>query len=232
MNFLNKVFLFLVIFFIRLNTFASHVNGGYINYECIGNNEYLVTLTISEDCASSFYSPTSEEIQVTNTCGIPFNQSVILSNISYQEEVSQICYRDFPLSSCNGGIFESFYIHKWSGIITLPDTCENWIFSFNDCCRANTSNLAPSQNYHYEAILNSTNYNCNSSTKIDLPRTPILCLNETLKYNLGFYDSNDDSLKFSLSPAQTYYANSALYNPGFQENFLFLGLLSIQQLES
>ena len=222
---MNRLFLTIIIFFIYLNTYATGVNGGYINYECIGNNKFIVTLIISEDCGSSYYSsPTSQIIKVTNTCGIPFNPSVSLSNISFQEEVSQICSRDFPLSSCNGGIFESFYIHKWSDTITLPDTCDNWIFSYDSWVRANSSNVAGTQMYHSETILNSTHYNCNSSSKIDLPRTPILCLNETLKYNLGFYDLDDDSLKFSLSPVKTLNFGSplpALYNPGFSGEFPF-----------
>ena len=43
-------------FFLVVNytAFASHVSGGFINYECTGPNTYFVTLTITEDCSYSF----------------------------------------------------------------------------------------------------------------------------------------------------------------------------------
>ena len=48
-------FLFTIILFLALKTgFCSHVPGGYITYECLGNNRYVVSLNIFENCGTAF----------------------------------------------------------------------------------------------------------------------------------------------------------------------------------
>ena len=70
---------------------ASHVPGGNISYENVGPNTFVITLTVFEDCGTAFYSNFPESIDVYNTCGIPFPATIQLPNITYQQEVSQLC---------------------------------------------------------------------------------------------------------------------------------------------
>ena len=36
---------------------ATHVPGGNITYECLGGNNYIITLTVFEDCSGSVSVP-------------------------------------------------------------------------------------------------------------------------------------------------------------------------------
>ncbi|MAR68722.1 MAG: hypothetical protein CL833_15855, partial [Crocinitomicaceae bacterium] len=83
--------------------FASHVPGGNITYECIGPNQYLITLTLFEDCGTAFTSNTNQTIDIENDCGYTGLTSLSLTNTVFQQEVSQLCDSQLPSSECSGG---------------------------------------------------------------------------------------------------------------------------------
>ena len=64
------------LFFLTLLIYikASHVPGGNISYENVGPNTFVITLTVFEDCGTSFISNASEPISVSNDCEYPFNR--------------------------------------------------------------------------------------------------------------------------------------------------------------
>ena len=82
--------------------------GGNISYECLGNNQYVITLTLFEDCGTAFISNGPESISITNSCGINFPTTYQLPIITFREEVSQLCAPLLAQSECNGGSFLVF----------------------------------------------------------------------------------------------------------------------------
>ena len=55
-NNINQI-LFILIFSLFSSSFhASHIPGGNITYENVGPNTFVLTLTLYEDCGSSFMS--------------------------------------------------------------------------------------------------------------------------------------------------------------------------------
>ena len=46
-------FIGLLLGLLPTNLFAFHIVGGEITYECLGDNQYLVTLTVYRDCHST-----------------------------------------------------------------------------------------------------------------------------------------------------------------------------------
>ena len=113
---MNKLTLLFSLLLMSLGSFASHVTGGNVSYECIGPNQFLITLTIYEDCATAFTSSTNQTVSISNDCGITGLTSVSLTNIIYQNQIAPLCPADLPNSSCNAGIYE----HFWQGVVTLP----------------------------------------------------------------------------------------------------------------
>ena len=59
------------------------------------------------------------------------------------------------------------------------------------------------------------NVNCNNSTKIETPRTNSFCVGQDVNFNLGFYESDDDSLKFSLVPLKQNSYDTVYYQPNY-----------------
>ena len=160
---MKKLYCLLLIIFSYFSSIASHVPGGNISYECIGPNTYVVTLTVLEDCGTAFIGNSPQSINVNNSCGLTFPTNIGLPIVTYQQEISQVCNQQITQSECNGGGLPGVYMHRWSDTITLPGTCDSWIFSYDDCCRNASQNLiGTGNNYYFETVLNSSTSSCNN----------------------------------------------------------------------
>lgn len=78
---------------------ADHFSGADITYECLGGNQYRITLDLFLDCAGAPLTP--QTLYFTNNCGVSFS----LPNVPLvqTEEVSQLCGSQLLNSTCNGG---------------------------------------------------------------------------------------------------------------------------------
>ena len=126
----------LLIFFTVFNSFyglSYNITGGFIEYECISNNVYVLSLNITEDCGTASITDGPEQIFVSNSCGISFPSTILLPMTSNRVQSTQICDQQLQFSECNGGPLNSSYVHKWSDTITLPGQCDSWVFSYNNC---------------------------------------------------------------------------------------------------
>lgn len=192
----------LILSFLSLYSLGSHVPGGNITYECVGPNTYVVTLTLFEDCGTAFESNGPENITISNDCGFA-NPSGSLPNTVYQQEISQLCTDDLPLSECNGGSLPGVYIHQWQDTIVLPGDCDSWTFAYSSCCRNTSNNVSGQPGYYWESVLNSQTQPCNTSPQITNPVVPYVCNNQPVCYNLGVIETDGDSLVYSLIGAQS-----------------------------
>lgn len=202
---MNKFALSLIIFLTLFTKgFASHVPGGNITYECLGGNQYMITLTLFEDCGTAFESNGNQSITITNDCGITGLTTASLTNTVFQQEVSQLCLGQIGQSECNGGNLPGVYMHQWQGVVTLPANCDSWVFAYSSCCRNTSSNASSSSaNYYWESVLNSTTGPCNSSPVITGQPIPYNCVNQPVIYSFGVYEPDGNTLVYSLVPAAT-----------------------------
>lgn len=194
---------------------ASHVPGGNITYECIGNDQYIITLTLFEDCGTNFIANAPENITVTNDCGITGLTTIALPNVIFQEEVSQLCGAQLPFSECNGGAMPGIYMHQWMDTITLPADCDSWVFAYSSCCRNNSTNAVGTDAYYWETVLNSSTAPCNSSPTVTTQMIPYVCVNQPVLYNLGIYEPDGNTLAYSLVSAATDASNIINYAGGY-----------------
>lgn len=209
--------LLIVNLFSYKSVLASHVPGGNITYECLGNNQFKITLTLFEDCGTAFISNSPETINITNNCGITGLTSATLNMVVYQDEVSQLCAADLSNSECNGGTYPGVYMHVYEGVVTLPGQCDSWTFSYVNCCRNNSTNVsfASSDNYYFYADLNNLDAPCNNSPQFTAPPIPFSCVGQTVCYNFGIVETDGDSLSFALVSALTGSGSYVSYNSGY-----------------
>lgn len=176
------------------NVQASHLKGGNISYECLGSNQYRVNLTLYRDC-SGINMPNQDFLSVSSaSCGLTLPNVLLPLDTTY--EVSNC-----PLAgtTCNGGNLPGVGLYVYSAIITLPQSCTDWVFSWSSCCRnAALTNLATSQAASYiEAGVNS-NY-CNDSPVFTTERVNYFCAGYCYEYSTGAYDPEGDSLFYALT---------------------------------
>ncbi len=193
---------------------ASHVPGGNITYECVGPNQYLVTLTLFEDCGTAFTGNTNQNITISNDCGL-VNPNGSLPNTVFQQEISQLCPSSVNQSECNGGTLPGIYMHQWQAVITLPADCDSWTFGYSSCCRNTTTNVNGQPGYYWESVLNSTTAPCNTSPQITNPAVPYVCVGQAVCYNLGVYEPDGHTLVYSLISGQSAAGTNITYNGGF-----------------
>jgi large repetitive protein len=153
---------------IHLN--ATHVAGGYIDYQCTGNpNEYLVTVTLYRDCSgvemptelsniggSVFGIPIPAELTFDNDCGYTDHPAAnsecggfpplipgdpcFKMDLISVQEVSQLCETDINNSTCNGGSLPGYEEYIYQALIVLPP-CDSWKLTYQLCCRNPATNV-------------------------------------------------------------------------------------------
>jgi gliding motility-associated-like protein len=193
---------------------ASHVPGGNITYECVGPNQYEITLTLYEDCGTAFTGSGPQSITLSNDCGLA-NPTVSLTNTIFQQEVSQLCPAQIGNSECNGGTLPGVWMHQWTAIVTLPAPCDSWTFAYSSCCRNTSTNVSGQPGYYWESVLNSTTAPCNTSPVITAQPIPYVCINQPTSYNLGASEPDGNTLVYSLIGAQQSAGGFVTYNGGY-----------------
>lgn len=194
-----------LLFFITLITCfslrASHISGVNISYECLGSNNYLVTVNLFRDCQDQNYLPAQLNVFIGSSCSnmgyVPFPQIDLI-------EVSQLCEEQLPNSTCNGGLQPGVQMGIYETTVQLPP-CQDWRIVVSEQNRdGSIVNLQNPELYslHTEAFLNNMDGNCNSSPILTLLNLPYICVGTELFYNLGFIETDGDSLSYSLVPAQ------------------------------
>ena len=145
------------------DVFASHSQGADLTYECLGGNQYQITLKFYRDC-EGISAPSAPTISISSaSCGESL--SLTLQQIpGTGQEVSPICQND--ATECTNGNLPGVQEYVYRGTITLPAQCDDWTLAYSLCCRnaaINTISSPDNQDIYVESILDNLNYPCNSS---------------------------------------------------------------------
>lgn len=190
---------FILMFICRLNeAYASHAQSADLTYQCLGGNQYQISLSFYRDCAG-VAAPNNVTIDIASaTCNQ--NLSVTLNAMQGTgQDVSPICPN--MTSQCSGGTYPGVQEWIYRGVVTLPMACSDWVFSFNLCCRnaaINTIQNPSGQNIYVEAQLNNLNFPCNNSPTFSNRPIPFVCVGQNYCFNHGATDVDGDSLVYSL----------------------------------
>lgn len=196
---LRKLFTLITLGFLAIGSLqASHIAGGEIYWQCLGNNEYEVTLVLYRDCEGIPVNQ-SETIDIQSPCG---TQTVTVT-AGPPTEISQLCDGQLSNSTCNGGTLPGIEQYIYTGIVTLPP-CDSWTFSWSTCCRnAAIQNLSSpdATDTYIEGTMNSLLAPCDDSPVFTNAPIPYVCLGYPVSYSYGVYDPNADSLSYALISA-------------------------------
>lgn len=209
-----KYFLLSILVSINMSLFASHIVGGDIYYDYLGNNQYRFFITVYRDCNSTgaaFDDPLSLAVYNTMPSGqqafvqevfVPFPGSVNLPIIFNNPCVVP------PTNIC---VERAIYIT----VLTLPPTSGGYTVAYQRCCRGpNITNLVSPDDTGLTLAAtipgNAATYWQNSSPRFTNYPPLLLCNNDDLVFDHSATDPDGDQLVYSLV---TPYAGASGLNP-------------------
>lgn len=178
---------------------ATHIVGGEMNYTCLGNNQYQVTLTIFRDCFNGvpwFDNPAS--IGVFTSDNQLFSQTLVqldfMQNDTLDPDLGSECFVA-PPNVC-------VHTTSYSAVITLPYDPGGYHIVYQRCCRNNTiSNIIDPEDTGatYSIEINSTALQeCNNSPVFNNWPPLYLCVNYPFQIDQSAVDPDGDSLVYKL----------------------------------
>lgn len=190
---------------------ATHLMGGNITYECVGNNTYEFTVELYRDCNGINLGNTVDLNLTSASCGQNINITLELIP-SGAQIVTPIC--STQPDACNGtggpyGIHKYVYKHipaaQGTGQSSLPvvlPACNDWVISYDNCCRNNAiTTLANSGSAFYiSTTLDNVTAPCNDSPTFGFDPILYAAVGDTVSYSHGVFDADNDSLVFNLIP--------------------------------
>lgn len=221
---MKRIIPFLLVFFLgfHFNLWASHSIGAEISYKKISGNRYQLTLNYFRDCTGAY--PGNSLTITAQAPGCNVGRTITVNQIS--RKIQKPYGPAVPVTCTTTGI-PTVETITYTGEITFTAaeaTCANWVFSFQECCRATTGNLVGQDNLYTETKMNLLPGVINSSPTFDTLQVPVILANVGMTYNLSMaaIDPDGDSLVYNLvaplsganSPSP-YQAYPALGSTGF-----------------
>ncbi len=183
-------------------SYAAHIVGGEITYECMGNGSYIFTLTVYRDCASGGADFDSfGQSNIAGTVSI-YDGTDLITNITLDTPtvesvppiISNPCL-EVPENLCVQRAvytFEEF----------LPQPNEAYTITYSRCCRnASISNiiLPEETGATYTIDITSAAYeSCNNSPVYSNFPEIVICVNEPLNFDHSATDAEGDQLVYSF----------------------------------
>lgn len=186
---------FLILF--SFKNFATHIVGGEIYYDCLGGNNYRITLKVYRDCYTGmapYDSPAT--IFIFNGAGT-FVDSVELAfpgSVTLPITINNPCYSP-PTNVC---VEEAVY----QTTMNLPPTPGGYNIVYQRCCRNNTIlnliNPGDVGSTYMAHIPDPGIVSCNNSTRYNNFPPIFLCEGVPLNFDHSATDPDGDSLYYEL----------------------------------
>lgn len=181
------------------STFAAHIVGGDMYYECLGNNEYLITLKVYRDCYSfgpnvaDFDAPAYISVYNSNGVEVEFIEAYFGSRTTIPPVINNPCVTP-PSDVC---VEEAIYGFS----VTLGNDPGGYDVVYTRCCRnatitniINPSDVGATYTVHIEP----NNPVCNSSPFFNEFPPIVICTGEPLVFDHSATDLDGDLLVYEL----------------------------------
>lgn len=207
---MKKLALFIFFCFLAAKSFASHIIGGEIYYDYLGNNQYKIYIAVYRDCASSgadFDNPLS--------LGIYFSNGNLYQEVSVSKPPSTILPIEFdnpcikkPSGFCNERAI-------YTKTVSLPPRNGGYYISYQRCCRRpDVINIQDPGETGLTLTIHvptsADNLYINSSPRFVNYPPLVLCNNQVLNFDHSATDPDGDQLVYDLCPP---YAGASDLNP-------------------
>jgi gliding motility-associated-like protein len=188
---------------------ATHVAGGNLFYECLGNQQYRVTLEFRRDCfngnpLAQFDSQAS--IGIFDTNGVPIIKSdggQVLIDFDDSDTLNTILTSECSIMGEDVCVEMTTY----SAVITLPFNPTGYILSYQRCCRnIALNNIIDPLNQgstYWTTISERAQLECNSAPEFNVWPDIFICANEPLIFDHSATDLDGDSLVYRLCVPST-----------------------------
>jgi len=202
--------LFVLVLLSHTKLSATHIVGGEMNYTCLGNNQYEITLTIFRDC---FYGNPLAFFDNPASIGVFNAQNMLLQNI-----LVPLINNDTLSPVLSGQCFvvpPDVCVHTttYRTTVTLPPVIGGYQLSYQRCCRNQTilnivNPLATGATYGV-TISEQALLECNTSPKFQQWPPLYICVNEPISFDQSASDADGDSIVYKLCAPLTGASTSA-----------------------
>lgn len=191
--------LFSILAFVPKKANAAHLVGGELTYECIGGNQFRITLVIYRDCyctaCAEFDNPAY--ITIFNSSGDIVQSVDMFSPVITQLPITTdgLCIETVP-DVC---VEEGFYQTN----VNLPFLAGGYQIVYQRCCRNNTIvnivNPGGTGSTYVANVPQSALNPCNNSSPVFNNFPPIaICANSPLVFDHSATDADGDSLVYTI----------------------------------
>lgn len=185
-----------VIFLTNLSVQATHIVGGSMHYNCLGNDMYEVVLTVYTDCRLG-QAPYDDPawVAIYDADGIPVDTFLMhLGNKIDTIELTDPCFLALP-DIC-------VRVTQYNEVIHLPFKAGGYYVTYQRCCRNETIQnivdpLKTGATY-FVYISEESLQLCNSAPAFKEWPPIFVCANEPLIVDNGAIDPDGDSLVYEL----------------------------------
>ncbi|MEX0966304.1 MAG: T9SS type A sorting domain-containing protein [Bacteroidia bacterium] len=209
------------------------IAGGYIDYFCVGQDSFSISLHILAECNSSLTF--SKTLTATPECSSASPVSIQLAlqdsaDRTRTQNCEGVCNRCIDTSCTEPFAFSEY---RFKGIIDLSQqVCDKWTFSWQESQRFAEITTGPAnEGIYLYATIDKSVAPCNSTSTLSPFENTINCAGKCLSFYNNALDPDGDSLVYSIvsaksSPTQDvtylspYSAERPLYFNGFPKTDL------------
>jgi len=193
---LKKYLVILFLFLSQSEIFASHIIGGEIFYDCVGGNNYQISIRLYRDCNSGTGFDADLPVTVFNgSGGIVLEFTISLPPIVLLDVIFNNPCVSIPPGIC---VEEAVYTKT----VALPPSANGYTISYQKCCRtAGTQNLVNPDNQGITLTIDIppvADAICNSSPRFVNYPPLLLCANQELVFDHSATDPDGDVLVYEL----------------------------------
>jgi len=206
--------LLIVFLFFNLNGFASHIVGGEMYYDCIGGNEYSITLKLYRDCLSDG-ADFDDPLPITIFNGS--HENIGGFTINYPGSINlDVNFNNNPCVTVPSDICVEEAIY--TKIVTLPASSNGYTLAYQRCCRGpNVTNLNTPEDQGLTLTITIPPNDlavCNSSPRFTNYPPLLLCANEELIFDHSATEPDGDEIVYAIcAPNEGGTSNNPAPNP-------------------
>lgn len=193
-----RLYLLFILSLFYSNLYATHIVGGEVYYDYLGNNQYQISIVLYRDCFSS-----GAQYDDPLSLGIFANTNTLVQNVQIPFTGST----NVPITFSNPCVVppNDICIEKaiYTTIVTLPPCVGGYTLSYQRCCRGpNINNIVFPDDTgltlttHIPGV--ETGIQINSSPRFTNYPPTLLCNNEDLNFDHSATDPDGDQLVYSL----------------------------------
>ena len=194
---MRRLFLLFFCIIIGFPVLATHIVGGEITYECLGNDEYLITLKVYRDCLNG-QAPFDPEAAVTT---YDANNNLVRNDMLKYVGPFKVNYSAIePCYKYNSNICVEEAIYQ--GKFLLPKTPGGYTIAYQRCCRnksiINLSNPEDNGATYMVHISDEALNLCNSSPVFEHYPPMAVCAGKPTSIKYSATDRDGDSLVYEF----------------------------------